>query len=60
MINCESSLFHELTYDEMQVIDGGGPWEAAVAAVVWFGAVAKTSFDAGRQFVRDIRNKSEE
>lgn len=49
--------FNEMSKDETLNVDGGGPWETALAVVGGMGFVLLKSFEAGRQFVKDIRNK---
>ncbi len=52
-----SNGFCEITQNELEEIDGGGVWTAAIAFVTLCGATAVGAFNAGRQFVRDIRNR---
>jgi len=49
--------FEEMSQEQLMNIDGGDPWSTALAVVGGMGYVLLKSFDAGRQFVRDIRNK---
>lgn len=58
MENVMTKGFAELSAAEMnEVVGGVDPWGTAVAIVTLFGAVAVGSWNAGRAFVRDIRNK---
>ena len=49
--------FNEITVEEMDSINGGGVIEGAVAVVTVAGAALVGGFRAGRQFVRDVKNK---
>lgn len=50
--------FVALTTDEAISINGGMPgWGEACAIVALVGGAIVGGFNAGRQFVRDIRNK---
>ena len=50
-------MFSNMQEEELYEVSGGGTWEVAVAIVGGLGAVLIKSFEAGRQFVKDIRNK---
>lgn len=49
--------FTELSSREMNEVNGGGVWEAAIALVGAAGTALVGGFYVGRKFVRDIRNK---
>lgn len=49
--------FCEMTQDEMMSYDGGAVWEPAVALVALAGTAIVGGFMAGRQFVKDLREK---
>ena len=46
----------KLKKEEMLEIDGGSPVSDAVAVLTFWGGCIAVGFNAGRQFVRDIRN----
>ncbi len=50
---------NKMTEKELMEVNGGdlgGMWAAAVAMAALLCAVAKESFNAGRQFVRDLQS----
>lgn len=53
---------NRMTESELMETNGGGlgpMWAAAVAFVGLLGIAAKESFNAGRQFVRDLNAKKD-
>ena len=46
---------YEISIEEMQSIDGGSIVGDAIAVLTYLGACAVAGFNAGRQFVRDMR-----
>lgn len=49
--------FAELSADEMNEVDGGGVTGSAIAFVGLCGAALVGGFNAGRAFIRDLKNK---
>ena len=49
--------FYALTEDEMQLVEGGDPYTTALAIVGYFAGCAVAGWNAGRQVVRDVKNK---
>lgn len=49
--------FCELTEKEMLLVDGGDPYTTALAIVGFFAGCAVAGWNAGRQVVRDVKNK---
>lgn len=52
-----TNLFVEMNEKELMEQNGGGVWEAAVGITTLCGAALVGGFKAGRQFVKDVRNK---
>lgn len=53
----KESTFMELKNEELEQIEGGNPWGIAAAIVGLCGTALVGGFNAGRQFIRDVKEK---